>query len=215
LDERGAWGQHLKSRAQQFFGLVYYQTTHELPSLQPQSLAGQTGRPMDALPLWLLTRVLKTNVFADAYALNQVAANEYRGRAGIAAHVEDPMSFGPNLATVSLLAPVELTLTPTEEPSLGKDGVDHGNWIKVLLEPRSLLVLQGESRYAYRHGIRKSKLVRLADGSYLRRAADYRRISLTFRELLPTRRQLPDEVSSLGDQSIAPVTPAPTRVALC
>ncbi|CAE7603021.1 unnamed protein product [Symbiodinium natans] len=48
----------------------------------------------------------------------------------------------------------------------------------------------GESRYEYRHGIRRSKLVQLADGQVLRRDEGYRRVSLTFRELLESRRQL-------------------------
>ena len=37
--------------------------------------------------------------------------------------------------------------------------------IKILLEPRSLLVLQGSSRYEFAHAIRMSKLVALRDGS--------------------------------------------------
>lgn len=188
--DRGGWLQHLKSRAQQFFGLVYYQTTHDLPALQPAREQAQRGRPMGELPPWLLPRLLATGVFASAAEINQVAANEYLGHAGISSHVEDPTSFGANLATLSLLAPVQLTLTPVEEPLLGRSGIDHGNWVKVLLEARSLLVLQGESRYAFRHGIRRSKHVALPGDGVLKRDDGYRRISLTFRELLASRRQL-------------------------
>ena len=42
----------------------------------------------------------------------------------------------------------------------------------MLLEPRSLLILQGDSRYLYRHGIRRSRLVHTPQG-VLRRGPDY------------------------------------------
>ncbi|CAK0879841.1 unnamed protein product [Prorocentrum cordatum] len=170
------------------------QTTHALPALQPAGASEQAGRPLGALPPWLLPRVLATQVFASAREVSQVAANEYLDNAGISPHVEDdPTAFGPNLATLSLLSPVHLTLIPTSEPPLDQCGVDHGNWVKVLLEPRSLFVLQGESRYDYRHGIRRSRSVPLPGGTVLRRGSGYRRVSLTFRELLATRRQLEED----------------------
>lgn len=192
-------------RAQQFFGLVYYQTTHDVVALQPAEKELQEGRPMQDLPQWLLSRLVSTGVFGEQ-EINQVAANRYIGTGGIAAHVEDPVSFGPNLATLSLLQPVQLTLSLASEVKNSReapgDGVDHGNWVKILLEPRSLLVLQGESRYAYRHGIRRSRLVHLRDGSTLKRGTEYCRISLTFRHLLDTRRQLPS-VSPQEDGDVA------------
>ena len=40
------------------------------------------------------------------------------GYDGHAAQVEEPTSFGPNLATLSMLTPVEMTLTPAEEDGL-------------------------------------------------------------------------------------------------
>ena len=199
MDE-GEWLTHL-IRAQQFFGLVYYQTRHHMASLQPASTEMQQGRALTDLPSWLLPRLVDTGVFLTG-ELNQVAANRYTGTTGIAAHVEDPTSFGPNLATLSLLQPVQMTLSVASEVKNSKeapgDGVDHGNWVKVLLEPRSLLVLQGQSRYAYRHGIRRSRLVRLRDGTEMKRGSDYCRISLTFRQLLETRRMVTPEQENCG-----------------
>ena len=199
MDE-GEWLTHL-IRAQQFFGLVYYQTRHDMASLQPASTEMQQGRAITDLPWWLLPRLVDTGVFRTG-ELNQVAANKYTGTTGIAAHVEDPISFGPNLATLSLLQPVQMTLSLASEVKNSKespgDGVDHGNWLKVLLEPRSLLILQGQSRYAYRHGIRRSRLVRLRDGTEMKRGSDYCRISLTFRQLLETRRMVHVEPENRG-----------------
>eukprot|EP00931_Biecheleriopsis_adriatica_P118751 TRINITY_DN94079_c0_g1_i1.p1 TRINITY_DN94079_c0_g1~~TRINITY_DN94079_c0_g1_i1.p1 ORF type:complete len:311 (-),score=50.69 TRINITY_DN94079_c0_g1_i1:124-1056(-) len=198
LLNQGPWVRHIKSRAQQFFGLVYYHTTHNVPALQPENVIAQQGRPFSDLPPWLLQRVLSTGAFPREGEVNQVAANEYLQNAGISSHVEDPTAFGPNLATLSLLSPVQLTLTPAEEELHGRDGQDHGNWVKILLEPCSLLLLQGDSRYGYRHGIRRSKRVHLADGKSLRRDDSYRRVSLTFRELLSTRRQLAADEPTQG-----------------
>ena len=58
----------------------------------------------------------------------------YDGHA--AAQVEEPSSFGPNLATLSMLSPVEMTLTPAEEAGIRWDAqsqfpamVSHGYWV--------------------------------------------------------------------------------------
>ncbi|CAE7376014.1 unnamed protein product, partial [Symbiodinium necroappetens] len=140
----GPWLRHIKSRAQQFFGLVYYQTTQQLPALQPSELSAQNeARSMEDLPEWLMQRVLATGAFPREGEINQVAANEYLDRAGISSHVEEPTAFGRNLGTLSMLSPVQMTLTPAEEDLHGRDGLDHGNWVKILLEPRSFLLLQG------------------------------------------------------------------------
>eukprot|EP00929_Paragymnodinium_shiwhaense_P121126 TRINITY_DN93261_c0_g1_i1.p1 TRINITY_DN93261_c0_g1~~TRINITY_DN93261_c0_g1_i1.p1 ORF type:complete len:345 (+),score=51.72 TRINITY_DN93261_c0_g1_i1:82-1035(+) len=194
--EQGPWSPHLKGRRQQFFGLVYYHTQHDMPALQPGTMERQTGRPMEDLPPWLFDRIDALDVFTRRGELNQVAVNDYTERAGIGLHVEDVMSFGANLATLSLLQPIQLTLVPATEPEPTRDGIDTGSWIKVLLEPRSMLILQGESRYQYRHGIRKTKSIVMPDGSRLVRDEAYRRVSLTFRELLETRRMLDCDVSS-------------------
>merc|ERR1740115_44443 len=115
----GPWLHNLKSRAQQYFGLVYYQTTHDVLALQPaDGLEEQSGRSLSELPGWLLPRVVDTGVFdrQGIAEVNQVAANEYLDNYGISAHVEDPTSFGPNLVTLSMLQPVQMTLTPADHP---------------------------------------------------------------------------------------------------
>ncbi|CAJ1331360.1 unnamed protein product [Effrenium voratum] len=176
LLEAGPWQfladarlRHIKSRAQQFFGLVYYQTSHELPALQPNHPASQReARPLQELPEWLMQRIVATGAFPREGEVNQVAANEYLGATGISSHVEEPTAFGANLGTLSLLAPIEMTLMPANQ-EIRSDGADHGNWVKILLEPRSLLLLQGTSRYDFCHGIRRSRLVQLADGQIQRR----------------------------------------------
>ncbi|CAK0802080.1 unnamed protein product, partial [Prorocentrum cordatum] len=122
--DAGAWTRRIR-RAQQFF-------------------SDQLGRPLREFPEWLLRRVAETGIFADgAGEINQVQANEYLGDSGIGVHVEDPAA-GPAFATVSLREPVQMTLARAPGgrpvPAAARDTED---CVKVLLEPRSLLVLQG------------------------------------------------------------------------
>merc|ERR1719195_827145 len=147
LDGRGAqWQRHIR-RAQQFFGLVYYQTSQHVPELQPTADAPaseQYGRALGELPAWLLPRVVSTGIYREG--VNQVQANEYLADSGIGVHVEDPAA-GPAFATLSLLQPVQLTLSRARNGRpVPKEDRDREDCIKVLLEPRSFLVLQGESR---------------------------------------------------------------------
>jgi len=60
---------------------------------------------------------------------------------------------------------------------------------KVLLEPNSLLVLKEAGRFEWRHGIsRSSKFVPLREGGTITRDENYRRVSITIRHLLDSRR---------------------------
>jgi len=112
-----------------------------------------------------------------------VQGNEYLEDSGIGRHVEDPAA-GETLATLSLLQPIQFTLQRAIAKRPLPQGKHHQeDCMKILLEPCSLLILEGESRHAFAHAIRRSRLVHLRDGSVLRRGADYRRISLTFRRI--------------------------------
>eukprot|EP00931_Biecheleriopsis_adriatica_P114951 TRINITY_DN90817_c0_g1_i1.p1 TRINITY_DN90817_c0_g1~~TRINITY_DN90817_c0_g1_i1.p1 ORF type:complete len:311 (-),score=52.23 TRINITY_DN90817_c0_g1_i1:22-903(-) len=192
MDNDSSWMRQIR-RAQQFFGLVYYQTSQDIPELQPTAdspASAQHGRPLSELPSWLLPRLLSLGLFQEPgeSGINQVQANEYLEVSGIGTHVEDPAA-GPTLATLSLLEPIQLTLQKAiDGKPVHKDARDPEDCIKFLLEPRSLLVLQGPSRYEFSHAIRQSKLVPLRDGSTLRRGCDYRRVSLTFRGILADER---------------------------
>ena len=105
---------------------------------------------------------------------------------GISSHFEDTHAFGDTIMTVSLLAPVYMTL---RKPRIAtNDCKDIEDEVQVLLEPRSCLMMTGDSRYKWRHGIMKTKNVFLPDGSCVYRGADYRRLSLTIRRVLPSRR---------------------------
>ena len=97
--------------------------------------------------------------------------------------------------------------------------------IKVLLEPGSLLIMKDDARYKYRHGIGKYKWVALPSDpapspslspvpssspvatsrTRIKRDDSYRRVSLTIRHLLSTRRKVrdnEDESNTIKDPSV-------------
>lgn len=96
---------------------------------------------------------------------NQVIVNEYQPGQGIGKHIDCHPCFGPTVASISLGSPIVMEFVND----------DFGDKLEHLLEPRSLLVLTGESRYRWSHEIRK----RLVDKDW--RVQRKRRISLTFR----------------------------------
>ncbi|CAL1155661.1 unnamed protein product [Cladocopium goreaui] len=192
LDGPGAAWMRKIRRAQQFFGVVYYQTSQAVPELQPttsSSQEAQEGRSLNELPEWLLPRVRSLGLFSQpGQGINQVLANEYLEDSGIGSHVEDPAA-GPTIVTLSLLQPVQLTLQAAENGRpRHRDARDPEDYVKILLEPLSLLVLEGPSRLNFTHAIRQSKRVPLRDGRVLRREKNFRRVSLTFRGIVSDRR---------------------------
>ena len=83
----------------------------------------------DAIPQFLLCRLLPTNTWivlvsppTSAGSVDSAPPYFGDGHDGHAAQVEEPTSFGPNLATLSMLSPVEMTLTPAEEDTAGTAG---------------------------------------------------------------------------------------------
>lgn len=100
---------------------------------------------------------------------DQVIVNEYEPGQGISAHIDCEPCFGPVIASLSLLSACDMVFRQKVT----------GDVFTLRLEPRSLLVLSGEARYAWTHEIpaRKSDVV---NGMKVSRA---RRISLTFRSV--------------------------------
>jgi alkylated DNA repair dioxygenase AlkB len=101
---------------------------------------------------------------------DQVIVNEYLVDAtntqGIAAHKDHVQDFGPVIVTLSLLEGWSMRFT-----RVGHNYVDH------LLEPGSIAVLEGESRYAWEHSIPPRKFEREGGIKIPRQ----RRVSVTFR----------------------------------
>jgi alkylated DNA repair dioxygenase AlkB len=117
----------------------------------------------------------------------QILINEYTNNTGIRSHFEDVEAFGPVIVTISLLDPIWITL---------KRPLHHSNscpsildYTRILLPPRSCFIMQDDARYDWRHAITKAKVIPLDDkGSTRTRDSTYRRVSLTIRKLLETRK---------------------------
>ncbi|MBO6640184.1 MAG: alpha-ketoglutarate-dependent dioxygenase AlkB [Roseitalea sp.] len=101
---------------------------------------------------------------------DQVIVNEYEPGQGIAAHIDCVPCFAGTIASLSLLSACTMRF---EEQSSGEQ-------LTHILEPRSLLLLQGPARFDWNHAIpaRKSDVI---EGQRVPRG---RRLSLTFRNVV-------------------------------
>ena len=123
-----------------------------------------------ALPDWLqqLAQRLYDETELFDRVPEQVIVNEYLPGQGIAMHT-DHRGFGPTVCTISLGDHWEMDFS---KESSGKQ--------PALLPRRSCVLLTGESRSIWRHGIAPRKTELTANGRRIRR----RRVSLTFRTVL-------------------------------
>ena len=127
-----------------------------------------------ALPDWLLEvalRLYRHETRPFDRIPDQAIVNEYLPGQGIAMHV-DRQCFGPAVATISLGDAWRMDLRPAR-------GVD-AEPAHMLLEPGSALIMTGQARARWLHGIAKRKREWTDDGWRPRK----RRISLTFRTVL-------------------------------
>ena len=121
------------------------------------------------LPSWL-SRISR-QLHADGLTLkepDQAIVNEYSPGQGIASHIDCEPCFGGIIVSLSLLSPVVMDL---------RRGQKH---VPILLEPRSLLVLRGEARHQWTHGIARRKEDPWDQNAFTRS----RRVSITFRNVL-------------------------------
>jgi alkylated DNA repair protein alkB family protein 8 len=135
---------------------------------------------MDELKL-VNDKLIALGVFSQERPPTQILVNEYIGKMGISSHFDDSNAFGDTIATVSLVNPCWMSLTSETDN------------VKILLEPRSLFVMQEECRYKYKHGIPKQRWIRLPGGLAVRRSDEFCRVSLTVRELLAGRKRVQND----------------------
>ena len=123
-----------------------------------------------ALPDWLdeLAQKLYDETGLFDRAPEQVIVNEYLPGQGIATHIDHP-GFGPTVCTISLLDDWEMDFSE--------------NWrdkSPALLQRGSCVLLTGEARSVWQHGIAPRKSEITDAGRRLRK----RRLSLTFRTVV-------------------------------
>ena len=126
-----------------------------------------------ALPQWLqeIAERLYTETHLFDRVPDQAIVNEYEPGQGIAMHA-DRQCFGPTVATVSLGDAWRMDLRPA--------GGKADTRVDILLEQGSALLMTGDARWRWFHGIAKRLKERTDQGSRLRK----RRLSLTFRTVL-------------------------------
>ena len=152
------WQNDISRRVQQYgFRYSYHQRAIDSPEEAPP-VPGWTDE--------LRERLVRLRIFEKRP--DQIIVNEYLPGQGIASHVDRDV-FGGVVASLSLLAPVVMDFTSRISAARHS----------IVLEPRSLLVLERAARTDWTHGIAKRK----TDGG-VKRA---RRLSLTLRTVKELR----------------------------
>lgn len=153
IDEQ-VWDTGLKRRVQHYG----YRYDYKARKVTPDMYLG-------SLPNWLnrIARQLHDDGLIEEVP-DQVIINEYQPGQGIAAHVDCEPCFGHRIFSLSLGGTAIMEFShPSQEA------------VEVLLDARSLVMMYGEARYTWKHGIPARK----ADKGVART----RRVSLTFRKV--------------------------------
>ena len=98
----------------------------------------------------------------------QAIVNEYVGNQGIGPHIDHKL-FGPVIASLSLGAPTSMLFN------------HEGKGVQVFLPRRSLLILSGAARSNWKHSIPANKSYKNEHGVAVKKDANYRRVSITYR----------------------------------
>jgi alkylated DNA repair dioxygenase AlkB len=123
------------------------------------------------LPDWILSIASKLYESRLTEKLpDQVIINEYMPGQGIADHVDCVPCFGETIISLSLGSTCLMNFT----------NVKSSKKICVLLYPRSLIVLQQQARYEWKHGISPRKIDKYGEEEFVRT----RRVSMTFRNVI-------------------------------
>jgi alkylated DNA repair dioxygenase AlkB len=160
LIDRQIWMETLKRRVQHY-GYKYDYKKRGLDS----------SLYLGSLPNWILKIADKlyesklTEKITD-----QVIINEYMPVQGIADHIDCPSCFDKTIISLSLGSTCVMNFTHVK--TLEK--------IPILLYPKSLIILQEDARYEWKHGIAPRKKDKYAGQDFIRT----RRVSMTFRNII-------------------------------
>ena len=157
----GQWLNDLRRRVQHYGWRYDYKARAVTPDMH-----------IGALPDWLadLAKRLYDETGLFDRVPEQVIVNEYEPGQGIATHIDHP-GFGPTVCTISLLDDWEMDFSE--------------NWkdkSPALLHRRSCVLLTGDARSVWQHGIASRKQEYSESGKLERQRS--RRLSLTFRTVL-------------------------------
>ena len=155
--EKEEWDSSLKRRVQHY-GYIY---DYKKKNISQDSRKGE-------LPDWLFALEKKIKAtFNLEQSFDQVIINEYEPGQGISNHIDCVPCFEDIIVSVSLLSSCVMQFS--------KDSEKH----EIILNPRSILLLSGDARYLWKHGIKAVKNDQWQNTAIPRK----RRISITFRKI--------------------------------
>jgi alkylated DNA repair dioxygenase AlkB len=168
LDNR-TWSTEI-SRRTQHFGFEYNYTHKDL----------RPGSPLEGPILEIAHKIEKLGLMNPT----QCIVNEYYRNQGIAPHI-DNLVFGPTIISLSIGSDGVLEFTRKNSNNLINENQEtlRTDKFECFLPRRSMMMITGPARYEWRHGIDKKVTFSDPDGQKIIKAPDYRRISLTYREL--------------------------------
>ncbi len=165
--ERQPWITDLKRRVQHYG--YRYNYTHR--TVDPEMYLGP-------LPEWAAG--LAERLHGDGFVVrtpDQLIVNEYEPGQGISSHVDCVPCFGDTILSLSLGSPCVMLFTR----------VKSAEKVPILVEPGSLVVMQDDARYAWKHSIPPRKTDVYQDRTIQRG----RRVSLTFRNIVLSSAPIP------------------------
>ncbi|MDD9799763.1 MAG: alpha-ketoglutarate-dependent dioxygenase AlkB [Gammaproteobacteria bacterium] len=135
------------------------------------------------LPEWVMPLAKRLGAdFFGGKRPDQMIINEYEPGQGIAPHVDCEPCFGKTVVSISLGSTCVMNLmrraAATDDVRRAADA--ESDKITLFLEPRSAVILAGDSRYLWTHGIAPRKTDTIGGCKYPRK----RRVSLTFRSVI-------------------------------
>lgn len=155
--------QSLKHRAVVHFGHVFDYSTNSASEWKK-------AEPIPAIINLLVDRLIQDKFITERP--DQVTANVYEPGHGIPSHYDTHSAFDDPIVSVSLLSDVVMEF---------KDGANSARIAPVLLKSKSLCLIQGESRYRWKHGIVNRKYD--VDPRTNRVVPRKTRVSLTLRKI--------------------------------
>lgn len=175
----GTWDETL-SRHVQHFGYAYSYTRNAkgFNKKHAQKVDDVSGHLKDVQKT--IEEYLIKEGIVETADLNQCIVNKYERKQGITGHV-DNLAFGPVVVSLSL----------GESCNFLFEHVTDGRKIRVWIPRLSLLILTKEARYDWKHAVPSNIGMFCNEKTYLvdkeftkvKRHADWRRISVTFRGL--------------------------------
>lgn len=162
----------LKKRKVKHYGYEFRYGSNDCDDNKP------LNDPENKLPLDLLDEIFKKMINDKLIDVvpDQLTVNIYEPGNGIAPHIDNVNAFNEYIISLSLMSSCLMEFRQKETKKISK----------LFLQPNSLLVLKGESRYKWNHSIpeRKHDLIKTAKDSQFIVEKREKRISLTFRKLL-------------------------------